>query len=648
MPDDSSPARPERAAPGLAAGGEAARDPYGVSHWGREHLVVLPGGTIGLRDPGRPEAAPVDVVRVLGDLRERGIAAPLILRVTSFLERQIERICAGFDDAMAATGYRGRFRGVFPIKVNQQAAVIEAIAAHGRGRAFGLEVGSKPELVIALAQSLDPDALLICNGSKDAEFVRLALMSLGIGFNTIIVIESPKELDTVLDEAKALGIRPRLGVRVKLPQRIGGKWADSSGDRSSFGLTSNQLIAMVDRLRAEKMLDTLELQHSHLGSQIPDIIDVRRAATQACRFFTELRAEGVGLRLLDLGGGLGVDYTGQRQTESGSINYSVEEYSESIVETVQAAMDEAGLEHPDLVTESGRATVAASSVLVFDVLEVTRFDTPEAEPVSEGDPRALVELVGVTDYLSRERLQECLNDATYHRDELRGQFRHGRLSLRDMARGERAFLHVVGRAKEIALHADGAPDARVTAVLDDLADIYHGNFSLFQSLPDTWAIDQLHPIAPLQRLHEVPDRRAVISDITCDSDGKIDRFVLAGGIAHALPVHALRDGEPYYLGVFFVGAYQETLGDLHNLFGDTNVVTISLRDDGGFDLVHEVEGDTVAEVLSYVEYQPQRMLDAFRATVERAVSDGRLSRAGRRATIDAFKDAMAGYTYYER
>ena len=637
MPDDST-------APVIPA---TTHDVYGIGQWGREHLSVLPDGTIGLRDVTRPGAAPVNMIEVLDELRGRGIAAPLILRVTSFLERQIERICDGFAGAMRTSGYGGRYRGVFPIKVNQQAAVIEAIAAHGRGRAFGLEVGSKPELVIALAQDLDPDALLICNGSKDAEFVQLALLSLRIGFNTIIVIESPKELDTVLAESKALGIRPRLGVRIKLPQRIGGKWSDSSGDRSSFGLTSDQLMAMVDRLRAEDMLDTLELQHAHLGSQIPDILDVRRAVAQACRFFVELRREGVDLQRLDLGGGLGVDYTGMRRTDAGSINYSVEEYCANIVETVQNAMDEAGLAHPDLVTESGRATVAASSVLVFDILEATHFQTEAAEPVSEDDPRALIDLAGVTGYLSRERLQECLNDAHYYRDELRGQFRHGTLSLRDMARGERAFLHVIGRIKEIALRDPAGLGDSVEAVLDDLADIYHGNFSLFQSLPDSWAIDQVHPIAPLQRLNEAPDRRAVISDITCDSDGKLDSFVVDGGIARSLPVHALRDGEPYYLGVFFVGAYQETLGDLHNLFGDTNVATISLRDDGGFDLVHEVEGDTIGEVLSYVEYQPQRMLDAFKATVERAVSQKRLSVAQRRATLDAFKASLGGYTYYE-
>ena len=646
MPDDHATLSAGQPAPEAP---EAERaDVYGIGQWGREHLTVLPGGTIGLRDPGGADTAPVDMIEVLDRLRDRGIATPLILRVTSYLERQIERICDGFAAAMRGAAYRGRYRGVFPIKVNQQAAVIEAIAAHGRGRAFGLEVGSKPELVIALSQELDPDALLICNGSKDAEFVQLALLSLRIGFNTIIVIESPKELDTVLAEARALGIRPRLGVRIKLPERIGGKWSESSGDRSSFGLTANQLIDMVDRLRAEDMLDTLELQHSHLGSQIPDIIDVRRAVGQACRFYVQLVGEGAGLRLLDLGGGLGVDYTGLRRADAGSINYLIEEYCANIVETVQYAMDEAGLPHPDLVTESGRATVAASSVLVFDILEATHFDTDRAEPVGDDDPHALIALAGVTDYLSRERMQECLNDASFYREELRGQFRHGRLSLRDMARGERAFLHVIGRIKDIALRDPAGLGDSVEAVLDAQADIYHGNFSLFQSLPDTWAIDQVHPIAPLQRLHEVPDRRAVISDITCDSDGKIDRFVLADGISRSLPVHALREDEPYYLGVFFVGAYQETLGDLHNLFGDTNVVTISLRGDGGFDLEHEVEGDTIGEVLSYVEYQPQRMLDAFKRTVERAVSGGRLSVGQRRATLDAFKASLGGYTYYER
>lgn len=634
-------------------------DPYGIRRWGGEHIAVLPNGHIGLKNPVDPGAAPVDLIGILEELKDRGIATPVTLRVTSYLEHQIARISGGFSRAIEATGYRGAYRGVFPIKVNQQAAVIDQIVACGRAHHFGLEVGSKPELVIALSQPLDAEALLICNGMKDAEYVRLALLSLKIGFNTILVLESPKELDVVLAEAASLGIRPRLGVRIKLNHQVGGKWAESSGDRSSFGMTTAQLIDLIDRLRAEEMLDCLQLQHAHLGSQIPDIIDVRRAVSEACRYFVEMKREGVGLTHLDLGGGLGVDYTGEHRSTSNSINYTVEEYCENVVETVTYALDEGEVDHPILVTESGRATVAFSSMLLFDILEATHFDTDRETALEEGDSHTLVDLAAVTSYLSRNRVQECLNDANYYRGELRSQFGHGRISLRQMARGERIYLHAIGRIKEFALSREGkreggragghgsGPSEDIETVLDDLADIYHGNFSLFQSLPDVWAIDQVHPIAPLQRLDETPDRKAVLSDITCDSDGRIDRFVLDRGIGRALPVHALRENEPYYLGVFFVGAYQETLGDLHNLFGDTNVVTVTLRPDGGFDLIHEVEGDTIHEVLTYVEYQPQRMLDAFKGMVERAVSEGTLSIKERRAMITAYKDSIGGYTYYE-
>ena len=640
----------DRAPPGaepVPAAEAQAPDPYGIHRWGGDHIAMLPSGNMGLRDPAHPEAPPVDLIGILKELDDRGISTPMVLRVTSYLEHQIARICDGFTRAMASSGYRGAYRGVYPIKVNQQAAVVEAIAAYGRSRHFGLEVGSKPELVIALSQTLSDEALLICNGIKDAEFVRLALLSLRLGFNTVIVLESPKELDTVLAEAQALGIRPRLGARIKLSQRISGQWAASSGDRSAFGMTTDQLIDLVDTLKARDMLDTLVLQHAHLGSQIPDIIDVRRAVAEACRYFVEMRREGAPLTHLDLGGGLGVDYTGEQRSSDNSINYTVEEYCENVVETVQYALDEAGEAHPTLVTESGRATVATSSMLIFDILEATRFDTDREPALEPGDSHTLSDLAAVPSYLSPRRIQECLNDANYYRGELRAQFAQGRIGLREMARGERIFLYAIGRIKEFAMAQPGGAHEDVDAALDDLADIYHGNFSLFQSLPDMWAIDQLHPIAPLQRLHEPPERRALVSDITCDSDGKIDRFVLKDGVGRALPVHALREGERYYLGVFFVGAYQETLGDLHNLFGDTNVVTIALRGDGGFDLIHEVEGDTIGEVLSYVEYQPGRMLDAFKSKVEAAVSQGTLSTRERRATIAAFKGVIGGTTYYE-
>jgi len=622
-------------------------DLYGIRRWGDEYFTILENGNVGLKNPSAPDNRPVDLVKVLQDLDDRGIAAPVVLRVTSYLQHQVRRLNTAFADAVATLGYQGVYRGVFPIKVNQQAEVIERIAEAGAEFNFGLEIGSKPELVIALSQKMGENALLICNGSKDSEFIRLALMSLKLGFNTILVLESPRELDLVIEHSTTLGIRPQLGIRIKLTNRIGGKWSESSGDRSSFGMTTEQLIDLVDRLRAHDLLDTLILQHAHLGSQIPDIIDVRKAVGEACRFFVELRGEGAGLTHLDLGGGLGIDYTGEQKSSRNSINYTVEEYCSNIVETVKYAMEEAGEPHPCIVTESGRATVASSSMLLFNILEASHFDTAERPEIEADDHHLIRDLGEVTSYIGAGRIQECLNDATYYRGELRALFGFGRIGLRQMARGERMYQYVVGRIKSVAHETEGLSEEIETA-LEDHADIYHGNFSLFQSLPDSWAIGQVHPMAPVQRLNERPTRRAIISDITCDSDGKIDRFVLENGIANTLPVHPLIDGEDYFMGVFFVGAYQETLGDLHNLFGDTNVVTIELGPDGGFNLVHEIEGDTIAEVLSYVEYSPQRLFDNFRKVVEGAVSRGELSISERRAMISAYKESTGGYTYYEK
>lgn len=618
---------------------------FGIDKWGMDLFSVLPNGDLGLRNPQKPDAPLVSLPAIIGDLEERGIHAPLLLRVSPFLENGISTINQGFADAIAQIGYRGVYRGVFPIKVNQQAQVIERIVDFGRAHDFGLEAGSKPELVIALSQRLAKDALIVCNGVKDVEFIRLAILSRKLGFNTVIVLESPKELDTVIEVTRELGQEPLLGIRVKLTNQIGGNWAKSSGDRSSFGMNTDQVIWVVDRLKEAGLLHCLKLQHTHLGSQIPDVNDVRRATGEACRYFAELTREGAPLTHLDLGGGLGVDYTGEKTASENSINYSLTEYCSSVVETVAYAMDEAELAHPILVTESGRAVVATSSMLIFNVLEATLYDAPTAPEPKADDHHLVGDLAAIIDYLSAERLQECLNDAGFYRNELRALFRRGYIDLRQMARAERIYLHLMSKIKKIA------PLPGNTAEIDDhlanLADIYHCNFSLFQSLPDVWAIDQLHPVVPLQLLNTPTDRQAVLSDITCDSDGKIDRFILADGVSPTLPVHSLIEGQPYYLGAFFVGAYQETLGDLHNLFGDTNVVTIDLRDDGGFDLLHEQEGDTIAEVLSYVEFDPRDCVDAFRRLVDKAISEARLKASDRKTLMAAYRDSINGYTYYE-
>ncbi|WP_172795211.1 biosynthetic arginine decarboxylase [Polycladidibacter hongkongensis] len=624
---------------------DAPHSVYGLDRWGKGLVSVLPNGDIGLSNPLLPEAPKISLPEIVEDLKQRGIHAPLLLRVGSFLEHEITKINRSFGNAIERIGYGGVYRGVFPIKVNQQAQVVDRIVEYGRPYSFGLEAGSKPELVIALAHNLEKDALIVCNGVKDEEFIRLAILSRKLGFNTIIVLESPKELDTVIDVVNELGEEPLLGVRVKLTNEISGNWAKSSGDRSTFGMNTDQLVSVIDRLREANLLHCLKLQHSHLGSQVPDVNDVRRAAGEACRYFTELSNEGAPLTYLDLGGGLGVDYTGEKRATESSVNYSVEEYCTNIVETVAYALDEAGLAHPTLITESGRATVATSSMLIFDVLEATLFDADAAPDVENDDHHLVSDLAAVKGYLSSKRLQECINDATYYRNELRALFRRGYIDLRQMARAERIYLHLMGQVKEVARVSEDHEE--VQAHLETLVDIYHCNFSLFQSLPDVWAIDQLHPVVPLQDLNTPPDRRAVLSDITCDSDGKIDRFILDDGVHPSLPVHSLRDDKTYYLGVFFVGAYQETLGDLHNLFGDTNVATIDLRADGGFDLLQEVEGDTISQVLAYVEYDPRDCVDAFRKIIDRAISEGRVKTSDRRVLMNAYRDSINGYTYYE-
>ncbi|WP_170400669.1 biosynthetic arginine decarboxylase [Ruegeria arenilitoris] len=624
---------------------DAPHSIYGVEKWGKGLIEVTEDGEIGLRNPMAPEAAPISLPGILHDLDERGIKAPMLLRISSYLENEIAHINESFRDAIARTGYKGTYRGVFPIKVNQQAQVVDRIVEFGKKYQYGLEAGSKPELVIALAHRLSREALIVCNGVKDAEFIQLAILSRKIGFNTVIVLESPKEADTVIGVYNELGIEPLLGVRVKLTNQISGKWEESSGDRSAFGMNTDQLVATVDKLKDAGLLHCLKLQHSHLGSQVQDVNDVRRAVGEACRYYTELTREGVPLTHLDLGGGMGVDYTGEKKAAENSINYTVEEYCANVVETVAYAMDEAEVGHPTLVTESGRAVVATSSMLVFNVLESTLYDAATAPAVKTDDHHILSDLAAVQGYLSCDRLQECWNDANFYRNELRALFRRGYVDLRQMARGERIYLSLMARIK--ALAASDEMETDVDDQLEKVADIYHCNFSLFQSLPDVWAIDQLHPIVPLQNLNQTPDRRAVLSDITCDSDGKIDRFILADGVSPSLPVHSLPEDDEYYMGVFFVGAYQETLGDLHNLFGDTNVVTIDLRADGGFDLLHEQEGDTISEVLSYVEFDPQDCVAAFRKMVDEAISTGTLKAKDRKTLMSAYRDSINGYTYYE-
>ena len=621
-------------------------DIYGIHDWGDGLLRILENVHIGLCHPERPEAEPTDLLSLVENLSQRGIATPVLIRVTDFLKRRIEEINQSFADAISEMDYKGRYQGVFPVKVNQQAEVIERIADYGHPYNFGFEVGSKAELLIALSLNLPAEAAIICNGIKDSEFLNLAASSLKLGFNIFIVLESPRELELVLDVVKNTDVRPQLGVRIKLTNTVSGNWAESSGDRSTFGLTIAQIMDVIETLRAEGYLDCLCLQHSHLGSQVPNIIEIRKSVQEACQFFAELRREGVPLRYLDLGGGLGIDYTGEKTASANSINYTLREYCLNIIETVKDMMDANEVEHPVIITESGRACVAQSSLLIFNVLEATHFDS-EIEVIAQDDDHPyLLKMLEIQTYLTRERVQECWNDLKYYRDEIRALFRRNQVSLAVTARSERAYLYLIMKIKQVLRDPEAMTEDMKQALVQ-VADIYHCNFSLFQSLPDVWAIDQIHPLAPLQRLHEPPQRVAILSDITCDSDGKIDKFVLGDGVSDTLPVHNLKANEDYFLGVFFIGAYQETLGDLHNLFGDTNVVTIGLDDAGGFEILKEQDGDTIHEVLSYVEYEPKRLLSSFKAIVETAVKKGKVSPADRRQMIKAYTDSLNGYTYFE-
>jgi arginine decarboxylase len=620
---------------------------YGIRNWGAGYFDINDKGDVTVR--AQVDGAPVSVslMEIIAGMQQRGLQMPVLLRVGNLLDAQIALLNETFSKAIQAVGYQAEYRGVFPIKVNQQCSVIEEIARVGAYYGHGLEAGSKAELLIALAH-LEPDSgYIICNGYKDEEFVDLALQSLRLGFNCIIVVETPTELPIILEASKRLGVRPKLGVRVKLAAKVEGHWNESSGDRSIFGLTTAQIVELLDQLRAAEMLDCLQLLHYHLGSQIPNIRDIRGGVQEACRYYVALKQEGAALGYLDLGGGLGVDYDGSQTSSHHSKNYSLDEYCTDVIETIMSTLAPTGVPHPVIVTESGRATVAYSSILLFNILDVTSYEPGESPPAVPEDEHELVKnLREVLTGVSAKAAKECYNDANYYREEIRELFRRGQIALRSLSRAESIYLHIIWAIVGVLQKARRVP-AGFEGLEESLADIYYGNFSVFQSLPDVWAINQVFPVIPVHRHSEAPTRRAILADITCDSDGKIDTFIESGGMTHTLPVHTWIEGQPYYFGVFLVGAYQETLGDLHNLMGDTNVASVRLQQNGSFEFVREMSGDSISDVLSYVEYQPQRLLEQLRKTAEQAVKKERITLAQRQEILESFAASLRGYTYYE-
>ncbi len=636
---------------------ERAAQHYGINDWGAGYFRISEAGEVTLRistteNGGNSDTdannSQVSLLEIARGLKQRDLDMPLLLRVENILDAGIRQLNTAFADAIAALGYQNHYRGVFPIKVNQQCHVVEEIARFGKHFHHGFEAGSKAELIIAMASLQDRDSLIVCNGYKDSEFIDLGLRARQLGIPCVFVIETPAELPIIIERSRVLGIEPMVGLRLKLMTKVDGHWSNDSGDRSLFGLTTTQIIEIIDGLKAANMLSCLQLLHFHLGSQIPNIRDIRAGVQEACRYYIDIIGEGAPLGYLDLGGGLAVDYDGSRSNDTHSRNYNLREYCTDIVEAIQEALDPESVPHPVIVTESGRATVAYTSVLLFNVLDTSTFSPSNVPQVLPEDSNEQIKnLWTVLGHIAPRTLQECYNDAIHYRSQLQELFLRSEINLRTRSLGENIYLNVL---QNIAAHLPHLE--RIPAELEDLqgllADIYYGNFSVFQSLPDAWAIKQVFPIMPIHRLDEQPTREAIIADLTCDCDGKIDHFPHPEGPLNTLSVHPLRDGEEYYMGVFLVGAYQETLGDLHNLFGDTNVASVRINNDGSFDFVHELEGDSIADVLSYVEYDPKIMYERFRATAEQAVREGRITVLERQKMLGAFTESLRGYTYFER
>jgi arginine decarboxylase len=619
---------------------------YSVPAWGRGFFTISEKGTVEVvpRGPGSPA---VDLRELVDDLRRRGLRTPLLIRFSDILASRVKGIAKAFNGTIAEYEYRGRFRGVYPIKVNQQRHVVEEIISHGAEDGFGLEAGSKPELLIALALLDTPGALIICNGYKDRAYVETALLAQRLGRTPIIVIDRAHEIDLVIKTAAELGIRPHIGVRARLTTKGAGKWVESTGDKSKFGLSAREIVDAVERLRSEDMLDCLEMLHFHIGSQITAIRAHKDALREASHIFVGLHKMGAEPHLVDVGGGLGVDYDGSQTNFHSSKNYSVQEYANDVVAAIQSACDEAEVPHPDLVTEAGRWMVAHHSVLVFDVLGVNEVrSSRRPEPIDEKDAKILQDLEEVWQGVSRKNVRECYHDAVQLKEDASTLFSVGQLDLRDRARVESLFWDCCRKILKIAREMPSLPED-LEDLEKGLADTYYGNLSVFQSAPDHWAVKQLFPVMPIHRLDEKPTRRGVFADLTCDSDGKINQFIDQHDVKDVLELHAW-NGEPYLIGMFLVGAYQEILGDLHNLFGDTDAVHVRLDEDGHYSVDHVVEGDDVSEVLAYVQYEHRALKEKVRRITEDALRRGAISLEESTRLRRRYAQGLQEYTYLDR
>ena len=618
---------------------------YNINGWGLNYFSINEKGHVTVTP--RAGGPAIDLKELMEELQVRDVSAPVLLRFPDILDNRIEKISNCFEMAAKEYGYTGKNFLIYPIKVNQMRPVVEEIVSHGNKYNIGLEAGSKPELHAVLSIDIDDDAMIICNGYKDESYIELALLAQKMGRNIYIVVEKLNELRTIAAISKRLKVRPNIGIRIKLASSGSGKWEESGGDVSKFGVNSSELLEALDILEKNKLADCLKLIHFHIGSQVTNIRRIKTALKEASQFFVQLRGMGYDIQFVDIGGGLGVDYDGTRSATSGnSMNYSIQEYVNDAVSSLVDACEKNGLPQPNIITESGRSLTAHHSVLVFEVLASTSLPAFDEEEEIADDAHELVkELYDLWDNLNQPRLLESWHDAVQIREDALGLFNLGLIDLRTRAQVERLFWSVAREVHGMAMSMKHAPE-ELRKIAKMLPDKYFCNFSLFQSLPDTWAIDQIFPIIPLSRLNEQPTRSATIQDITCDSDGKIANFVSARNLSSSLPVHELKDKEPYYLGVFLVGAYQEILGDLHNLFGDTNAVHIKVRGDE-YVVDKVIEGETVADVLEYVQFNPKRMARTVEVWVMSSVKKGTISAEEGREFLSNYRSGLYGYTYLE-
>ncbi|MDH5301111.1 MAG: biosynthetic arginine decarboxylase [Gammaproteobacteria bacterium] len=620
-----------------------AREAYNIAHWGDGYFDINDAGHVMVRNRQLPEHPGVDLHTLAHELRDQGLSWPVLLRVTDILRHRRDKLFQSFERATSQQGYQGKYTAVYPIKVNQQRTVVEHLLADDQ-YIMGLEAGSKPELMAVLALAPGQGRTLICNGYKDREYIRLALIGRRLGYEIFLVVEKLSELELVIDESRKMGIEPLLGVRVRLASIGKGNWQNTGGEKSKFGLSAKQVLQMVERLQKENCLHWLQLIHCHLGSQLANIHDVQKGMGEVARFYSELCKLGAPIRKMDVGGGLGVDYEGTRSRSYCSINYSVQEYANDVVFALAQICQQQGLPHPDIISESGRAMTAHHALLISNVIDVERAPGLEQPTVPAADaPAVLHNLWESLQNIDKRSALEAYHDAVHWLSEAQTLFNHGLIALWDRAAAEQLYFCICRKVRPLLLTSSRSQREVLDELNEKLVDKYFCNLSIFQSVPDIWAIEQIFPIMPLQRLNEEPDTRAVLQDLTCDSDGSIDLYVDQQSVENSLRVHEIKPGEDYLLGLFMVGAYQEILGDMHNLFGDTHSINLEFTEDGGYLLSDPEQGDRVDEVLAFVHYEKETLLQAYRDKLA-AVELDAATRAQYLAELEA---GLTGYTYLE-